>query len=34
MSFDIPFTSKCEDVTALFTILTNITGKIEVLEAD
>jgi hypothetical protein len=31
MSFDKPYTSKAEDVAALFTALTNINGKIEVL---
>jgi hypothetical protein len=34
MSFDKQFTSKSEDVAALFTALTNINGKIELLEIE
>jgi hypothetical protein len=34
MSYDKPFTSKSEDVTALFTLLVNVTGQIETLEEE
>jgi hypothetical protein len=34
MSFDRPYTSKAEDVAVLFTSLTDINGKIELLEKE
>jgi hypothetical protein len=34
MSFDIPFTSKSEDVTAAFAVIMDLVGKIEVVEKE